>query len=80
MFYTHILTNLYRVFRRGFVVLTPVNWPEEHGRCVDELHVEDLDGVDGGDREGGRLLVRVVQLVEVLVQLRQVVDAMGPVG
>ena len=38
---------------------------DQGGRDVDELDVDELDGVDGGDREGRRLLVRVVQLVEV---------------
>ena len=37
----------------------------EHGGDVDALDVEELHRVDGGHREGGGLLVRVVQLVEV---------------
>ena len=36
--------------------------------------------MDGGDGEGRGLLVRVVKLVEVLVQERHVVDAVGPVS
>ena len=38
---------------------------KESGRYVDKLYVDELDGVDGGDGEGRRLLVGVVQLVEV---------------
>ena len=45
--------------------LTNVHGHKEHGRGVDGLNVDELDRVDGGDREGRRLLVRVVQLVEV---------------
>ncbi len=54
-------------------------WREEDGCYIDALYVDDLDRVDGGDGEGRGLLVSVVQLVEVLVQPRPVVDAVRPV-
>ena len=47
-------------------ILTCPDPHKEHGSDVDALDVEELHRVDGGHREGGRLLVRVVQLVEVL--------------
>ena len=50
---------------------------EEHGSYVDKLDVEELHWVDGCHREGSRLLVGVVQLVEVLVQEGHVVDPGG---
>ena len=53
---------------------------EEHGADEDELHVDELERVDGGDAEGRRLLVGVVQLVEVLVQERRVVQPVRQVG
>ena len=53
--------------------LTPVDGHEEHGADEDHLHVDELERVDGGDAERGRLLVRVVQLVEVFVEKRRVV-------
>ena len=53
---------------------------EEHGGDEDGLHVHELDRVDGRHGERRRLLVRVVELVEVLVQEGGVVDAVAPVG
>ena len=46
--------------------LTGEHGHREHGGDVDSLDVEELHGVDGRHREGGGLLVRVVELVEVL--------------
>ena len=56
-----------------------MNLEEEHRRDVDGLEDYELDGVDGGHREGGRLLVGVVQLVEVLVKKRPVENAVAPI-
>lgn len=53
---------------------------EDHGADQDGLHVEELNGMDGGDTERCGLLVLVVQLVEVLVEEGQVVYAVVPVG
>ena len=47
-------------------ILTCPDPHEEHGSDVDALDVEELHRVDGSNREGCRLFVRVVQLVEVL--------------
>ena len=52
----------------------------DHGQDVDRLEDDELDGVDRGHGEGRRLLVGVVQLVEVLVEERPVEDAVPPVG
>ena len=60
-------------------VLTKVYRQDQGGRDVDELDVDELDGVDGGDGEGRRLLVGVVELVKVFVQEGEVVHAMHPV-
>jgi hypothetical protein len=57
-----------------------VNFEEEHWRDVDALEDGELDRVDGRHGEGCRLLVGVVQLVEVTVQPGPVEDAMAPVG
>ena len=46
--------------------LTGEHRHREHRGDVDSLDVEELHGVDGRHREGGGLLVRVVELVEVL--------------
>jgi hypothetical protein len=56
-----------------------VNLEEKHGRDVDGLEHDELDRVNGGHREGRRLLVGVVQLVEVLVQERPVEHTVAPV-
>ena len=48
------------------VRLTGEHGHSEHGGDVDGLDVEELHGVDGRHREGSGLLVRVVELVEVL--------------
>ena len=65
---------------RCWVVLTPVNLEQEHGRDVDWLEDDELNGMNGSDREGGGLLVGVMQLVEVDVQEWQVEDAMAPIS
>ena len=62
------------------VLLTPMNLEEEHGRDVDALEDDELHRVDGGHGEGRRLLVGVVQLVEVLVHPGPVEDAVAPVS
>ena len=51
---------------REMVRLTGVHGHSEHGGDVDGLDVEELHRVDGRHREGGGLLVRVVELVEML--------------
>lgn len=53
---------------------------EEHGRDVDTLNVHNLQRMNSGHREGRRLFVSVVQLVEMLIKERRVVDPMGPVS
>ena len=60
--------------------LTPVDGHEEHGTDEDKLYVDELERVNGRDAEGRRLLVGVVQLVEVLVQERRVVQPVRQVG
>ena len=57
-----------------------MNLEEEHGWDVDGLEDDELNRVNGSDGEGGGLLVRVMQLVEVLVEERPVEDAVAPVG
>ena len=57
-----------------------MNLEEEHGWNVDGLEDDELNRVNGSDGEGGGLLVRVMQLVEVLVEERPVEDAVAPVG
>ena len=57
-----------------------MNGEEEHGRHVDGLNVDNLNGVNGRDRERRRLLVRMMQLVKVFIQERPVVDAMRPIS
>lgn len=52
----------------------------EERQAGGELNVHDLEGMYGGDGEGGRLLVLVVQLVEVLVQPRRVVQPVKDVS
>ena len=52
-------------------LLTEMYRQQQSGRDVDELYVDELDGVDGGDREGRRLLVGVVQLVKVSARFVQ---------
>ena len=54
--------------------LTPVDGEREERQAQRHLDVQHLHGVDGGDGEGGRVLVGVVQLVEVLVQPGRVVE------
>jgi hypothetical protein len=61
-------------------LLTPVNLEQEHGRDVDGLEDDELDGMNGSDGEGGGLLVGVVQLVEVDVHEWQVEDTMTPIS
>lgn len=46
--------------------LTGKHGHSEHRGDVDGLDVEELHRVDGRHREGGGLLVRVVELVEML--------------
>ncbi len=58
---------------------TPVNLEEKHGWDVDGLEHDELDRVNGGHREGRRLLVGVVQLVEVLVQERPMEHTVTPI-
>lgn len=57
-----------------------MHWYSKQRQAHRQLHVHDLEGMDGGDRERSRLLVLVVQLVEVLVQETSVVQAMEDVG
>ena len=52
-------------------LLTEMYRQQQSGRDVDELYVDELDGVDGGDRECRRLLVGVVQLVKVSARFVQ---------
>lgn len=47
----------------------------EQGQTGRELNMHDLDGMDRSHREGGRLLVLVMELVETLVQPRSVVQS-----
>ena len=61
-------------------VLTKVDWKEEHGRDINALNVQNLERMNGGHGEGRRLFVSVVQLVEMLVEERSVVDPVGPVS
>lgn len=55
-------------------ILTPVYWEGEERQAHGELHMHDLNGVDGSNGKGGGLLVLVVQLVESFVQPRRVVE------
>ena len=57
-----------------------MNLEQEHGRDVDGLEDDELNGMNGSDGEGGGLLVGVMQLVEVDVQEWQVEDAMAPIS
>ena len=50
----------------AMIRLTGEHGHSEHGGDVDGLDVEELHGVNGRHREGGGLLVRVVELVEML--------------
>ncbi len=56
-----------------------VRRPQEQRRDQHGLDVQELDRVDGRHREGRRLFVRVVELVEVLVEERHVVQPVMPV-
>ena len=56
-----------------------MNLEKEHGRDVDGLEDDKLDGVNGSDGESGGLLVGVMQLVEVDVQEWPVEDSVAPV-
>lgn len=53
-----------------------MTWEEEEWQTHGQLDVHDLERMDGGDREGSRLLVLVVELVEMLVEPRSVVQTM----
>ncbi len=57
-----------------------MNLEQEHGRDVDGLEYDELNGMNGSDGEGGGLLVGVMQLVEVDVEKWQVKDAMAPIS
>merc|ERR1719348_1942127 len=57
----------------------PVDGKEEHRAELDTLLVKELNRVYGSDAEGGGLLVLVVQLVELLVKERPVVETVEPV-
>lgn len=57
-----------------------MNRDGEEWQTHSELNVHDLNWVDGGHGESGRLLVLVVELVEVLVQPWGVVQAVEDVG
>lgn len=61
-------------------ILTPMNREQEERQAAGQLDVHDLHRVDGRHRERCRLLVLVVQLVEVLVQPRSVVQPVEDVG
>ena len=56
-----------------------MNRHEEHGRNVDELNVDELKGVDGGDGKGRGVFVGVVKFVEMLIQPGCVVNTVRPV-
>ena len=43
------------------------------------MHVDELDGMDGRHGEGRRLLISVVQFVEIFVEERRVVHAVVPI-
>ena len=53
---------------------------EEHRWDVDALEDDELNGMNGGHGEGGRLLVRVMELVEVPVEPWPVENSVAPVG
>lgn len=63
-----------------WLVLTPVDREDKNGGHHDELHMHEFDGMDSCHGEGGRLFVSVMQLVEILVKERRVVDPVMPVG
>ena len=56
-----------------------MNLEKEHGRDVDGLEDDKLNGMNGSDGEGGGLLVGVMQLVEVDVQEWPVENTVAPV-
>ncbi len=60
--------------------ITPVSWDENQGRHEDSLHVNEFDRMDGCHGESRRLLISVMQLVEILVEERSVVHPMMPIG
>jgi hypothetical protein len=60
-------------------VLTPVDREQEHRRREHELHVDKLYWMNGSHRKSGRLLVLVVQFVEVFVEERSVINTVVPV-
>ena len=57
-----------------------MDWKEEHGRDINALDVQNLERMNSGHGEGRRLFVSMVQLVEMLVEERSVVDSVGPVS
>lgn len=60
-------------------LLTPIGWNEEHGRYEDSLEKEKFYRMDGRHGEGCRLLVRVMQFVEVFVKEWRVENPVAPV-
>lgn len=62
------------------IELTPMCREEEHGRHKDGLDVHKFNWMNSCHWEGSRLFVRVVKLMEVFVQERDMVPPMMPVG
>lgn len=62
-----------------YELLTPVNRDDEHWAELHDLHMKELERVNGCYTECRWLLVLVVEFMEVLVQEGDVVDAVMPV-
>lgn len=60
-------------------VHTPVHGERDQRHAQADLYVHDLEGMDGRHGKCSRLLVLVMQLVEVLVQEGSVVRPVNPV-